>query len=318
MDARRRGLLGVGVLLWIASFAAADSVEGLPLEVRDGRCACILPTSRPDDKFYLIIGSLDPTATPHRVTVRTRSTSAAVNLPVLKSTPDPAWAEDVRERNRRLAHARQQPWEPDYPPTEPPRLRTFFVFTGDQEFNDPDSYTAVKAELRAVGQHCQVYLDQTHPDPHRIQPTVEDIVRTFDRSVFPKAAERFGHVCDVDRDGRFTILLSGLLDRLQNGKTSLGGFVRGSDFARDLRAPFGNRCDMMYLNADLEPGPHLRTILAHEFTHAVIFSEHVFGDYLPDLPRRTRTAGSTRDSPISPRTCTATAGAISITASARS
>jgi len=85
----------------------------------------------------------------------------------------------------------------------------------------------------------------------------------------------------VDRDGRFTILFTPLLARLQKGKVALGGFVRGSDFYRDVAAPFGNRCDMMYLNTDLKPGPHLRTLLAHEYTHAVVFSEHVFGEYLP-------------------------------------
>jgi hypothetical protein len=87
----------------------------------------------------------------------------------------------------------------------------------------------------------------------------------------------------VDRDGRFTILLTGWLGRLQGGRVSVGGFVRGSDFWRELAAPFGNRCDMMYLNAGLEPGPHLHTLLAHEYTHAVVFSEHVFGQYLPGL-----------------------------------
>jgi hypothetical protein len=90
----------------------------------------------------------------------------------------------------------------------------------------------------------------------------------------------------VDGDGRFTILFSDRLSRLQAGKVSLGGFVRGSDFYADLAAPFGNACDMMYLNANLKPGPHLRTLLAHEYTHAVLLSEHVFGEYLPVAGRR--------------------------------
>jgi hypothetical protein len=62
----------------------------------------------------------------------------------------------------------------------------------------------------------------------------------------------------------------------------VSGFVRGSDFFRDLPAQFSNHCDMMYLNADLRPGAHLRTVLAHEYTHAAIFSEHVFGASLTD------------------------------------
>ena len=29
---------------------------------------------------------------------------------------------------------------------------------------------------------------------------------------------------------------------------------------------------MMYLSTSLEPGPHLRTVLTHEYMHAVVFS----------------------------------------------
>ena len=43
---------------------------------------------------------------------------------------------------------------------------------------------------------------------------------------------------------------------------------------------------MMYLNVDLRPGPHLRTLLVHEYTHAVVFSEHLFGGYPSEGPAR--------------------------------
>jgi hypothetical protein len=107
-------------------------------------------------------------------------------------------------------------------------------------------------------------------------------VQTFDAEVYPQAQKRLGQVLDVDRDGRFTILFTNRINKLGSGGSRLDGFVRGSDFYRDLEAPFGNQCDMMYLSAELKPGPYLRTLLAHEYTHAVVFSEHVFGDYLPD------------------------------------
>jgi hypothetical protein len=42
---------------------------------------------------------------------------------------------------------------------------------------------------------------------------------------------------------------------------------------------------MLYLSTDLRPGPFLRTVVAHEYTHAVVFSEHLFGDHLPGVPR---------------------------------
>ena len=53
----------------------------------------------------------------------------------------------------------------------------------------------------------------------------------------------------------------------------MDGFARGADLDLDPSGrPFGNRCDMVYLNAGLKAGPHLRTVLAHEYTHAVTFS----------------------------------------------
>ena len=40
-----------------------------------------------------------------------------------------------------------------------------------------------------------------------------------------------------------------------------------------LPSPFGNHCDMMYLNASLKAGPYARTVLAHEYMHAVSYTE---------------------------------------------
>ena len=53
------------------------------------------------------------------------------------------------------------------------------------------------------------------------------------------------------------------------------GFVRVADLDPAFQAPFGNQCDMMYLSTALKAGPHLRTVLAHEYMHAVVFSQQV-------------------------------------------
>src|SRR5262249_57405787 len=135
---------------------------------------------------------------------------------------------------------------------------------------------------RGGGQACQVYVAGDLAAA-ALAPAVQDVIRPFDGDVRPRA---LGEALDVDRDGRFTVLFSGWLARMQGGRVRLGGFVRGSDFYRDLAPPFGNRCDMMYLNADLRPRPFLRTLVAHEYTHAVLFSEHVLRDYLPGAARR--------------------------------
>jgi hypothetical protein len=246
----------------------------------------VVPTPAADAKYFLILGCLSRGAGPYRVSVRTEACPGPVSLPLDNPVADDAWARRVLDLHLRLARARQDALPGSaYPPAaDPPRRRTFYVFTQDRDFQDPAGYTAVAGDLRAVGRHCLVYLDHDGPDPVAEQPLVADIVRTFDEEVYPRACRTFGRALDVDRDGRFTILLTSWLGKLQGGRVSVGGFVRGSDFYADLAAPFGNRCDMMYLNAGLQPGPHLHTLLAHEYTHAVVFSEHVFGSYLPGLP----------------------------------
>jgi hypothetical protein len=260
----------------------------LALAVHDGHCECVLPTARADEKYYLILGALARGAGPYRVTVHTAAAAEPVAVPLESVPPDAAWSRRVEALHRRLAQAyRQQPLAETYPPVNaPPRRRSFHLFIKERDFQDPESYVTVTGELERVGRHCQVYVDRNHADRAALQPTVDDIVRTFDEHVYPRACQALGHALDVDRDGRFTILLTGWLGKLANGKVALDGFVRGSDFYRDLAAPYGNQCDMMYLNTDLQPGPHLRTLLAHEYTHAVIFSEHVFTSYLPEMPRQ--------------------------------
>jgi hypothetical protein len=265
----------------------ARAEAALPLAVRAGQCQIVLDTPGADDQFYLVIGSLARAPGPFRVAVCAEPTSAPADPPPAVPVPNASEAEYRQQLSERLERARRQSVaRAPLPPQAAPRERVFHLFTGDQDFHDPRAYTTVFGELRTVGRHCQVYVDRDHADRSRLQPTVEDAVRTFDEDIYPRARQQLGQALDVDRDGRFTILFTGWLDRLQRGQVALGGFVRGSDFYRDMAPPFGNRCDVMYLNTNLKPGPHLRTLLAHEYTHAVVFSEHVFGEYLPVASRQ--------------------------------
>jgi hypothetical protein len=260
----------------------------IPLVVRDGSCTFVLPTPHADDKYYLIVGSLSLRPGPFSVRVRTRPSAAPLFLPAESPLPDPARLARLRQWRERLDRARRLVQrEGDYPPNpRPPGQRDFFIFHHDRDFQDPAHYVRVTGVLRAVGRHCQVYVDRAYADHAGLRPTVDDVVRTFDREVFPRARRALGRARDVDRDGRFTVLFTPWLGKMSNGRVSIEGFVRGSDFYRDVAAPFSNRCDVMYLNTDLKPGPYLRTLLAHEYTHAVVFTEHVLTTYLPELGRR--------------------------------
>jgi hypothetical protein len=150
--------------------------------------------------------------------------------------------------------------------------RSFALHVTDGSLDDPAQYATIHAKVIAEGRHVRIYLDDQETPSQLAPGLVADVIDLFDREVIPRFQGLLGTYRDVDHDGRFTILLSPWLGRLQGGRTSVGGFVRGSDFQPFLAPPFGNRCDMMYVNSQTLPGPHLRTLLIHEYTHAVCFS----------------------------------------------
>jgi hypothetical protein len=278
-----RHLAVLAALALTALPAAAAPLESL--EVRAGRCELVLPSDQAGDQFLLIVGSLAPSGGLCHVRIEANPTVDAVALPLATTAADAAWRQRVRGLADRQDRARQRDAaEEARPPLKPPPShKVFYVPTRNHGLDDPAAYAAVHAELQGTGKHCQVYLDQDHADAGALRLVVEDVLRTFDEDIFPRAP---GRALDVDRDGRFTVLLTGRVAALAAGPVKLSGFVRGSDFYRDLPAPFGNQCDLMYLSTAVRPGPFLRTLLAHEYTHGVVFSEHVFGDYLPGASRR--------------------------------
>jgi hypothetical protein len=275
-------------VLCLAGAPVQAQVPGavVPLAVEQGRCQCVLATPQPGDKYLLIVGSLSRRAGPYLVQVASGPATGPAVLPVEQPSGDPSWSAEVASRHARLAR-RRRCWQGTLVPSaDPPRERLFHLFIKGHDFHDPDNYVTVPARLQAVGRHCQVYVERDVPEASRLGPAVAEAVRVFDQEVYPRARRWLGEALDVDRDGRFTILFTGWLAKMADGPSGLGGFVRASDFYRDLQPPFGNRCDMMYLNTDLEPGSRLRTILAHEYTHAVVSSEHLFGPYLPEVSRQ--------------------------------
>ena len=151
--------------------------------------------------------------------------------------------------------------------TLPATARIFSVLAREGDPASARNYEPVQGVLRAVGRSVAVYVDRLDLD--KVAPeTLREAVSTFDETVEPRAVRRFGSARDVDRDGRFTILFTA---RSPRGR-GVDGFVRAADFDPDLAPPFGNRCDLMCLNPNLKAGPYLRTILAHEYAHAILIS----------------------------------------------
>jgi hypothetical protein len=297
MAARREALPTVCLAaLWLCLVASAPDLASddasplgdlVPIPVRDGVAEFDLPTGDPRDQFLVLVSSLAYENGPFPVEVRAEPVNDPEPLRAAPDEPDAAWQRIVRERSRQLAAARataRRTAEPVSKTNDPPAEKTFWVMVRGDDFIDAKNYEPVRARLARVGRHCAVYFDAQTPLDKEKSLLVDEALNTFDRAVYPTAVEKLGRHRDVDSNGRFVILFTPWLGRLGGGTTSVGGFVRGADFFEELEPPLGNRCDMMYLNAGLNPGPHLRTLIAHEYTHAITMSEHVFGRHLPDAP----------------------------------
>lgn len=148
--------------------------------------------------------------------------------------------------------------------------RTFHMHVTDGSLTEPEHYVAVKARCVAAGDRVNVFLDEQVDQGELASGLVEQLTMEFDNGVIAEMERRFGFVNDIDGDGRFAVLLSPWLSRLQGGTVSLKGFVRSSDFRTTHPAPFSNQSDLLYLNSNLRPGADLSTLLAHEFTHAIV------------------------------------------------
>ena len=215
-------------------------------------------------RYLLVVGSLSHDHRPHTVKLSANVISATAKLPAHKIAPltnTPTKTNAPRVETARTHRVDQQPVNRGQ------AIRRFHLHVTDGPLDDP-----VVSRLVGEGRKVRVYLDQQQQTRELSPGVIDDVVHLLDDELLPAFRQQMGGFRDVDGDGKFTVLLSPWLGKLQGGKTSLGGFVRESDFRNDIESPFSNRCDMMYLNSSLTAGPHLKTLLAHEFMHAVSFS----------------------------------------------
>lgn len=153
--------------------------------------------------------------------------------------------------------------------------RTFWLHTTTGPLDDPLQYTPVRAKLLREGIHARVYLDCDRPLDKKTSRNAAKVLSELDESIIPECTRRFGRFRDVDGDGKVAVLLTPWLGRLQNGRTSLQGFVRGSDFDPRVASPLSNAADLIYLNSEMDESLSRRTLLAHEYFHLLSFGLRV-------------------------------------------
>lgn len=150
--------------------------------------------------------------------------------------------------------------------------RSFYLFVTDGNLSDKNQYTCIKGRLIQHSPRVAIYLDDQQNEKELAAGLVTDIIEMLESRVLDQITSQCGPIRDIDQNGRFTVLLSPWLSKLQGGKTSINGFVRPSDFRKTVPKPFSNHGDMLYLNSAIRPGQELLDLLSHEVTHAAVTS----------------------------------------------
>ncbi len=233
----------------------------VPIAVRDGVAEFDVPADAPAGDLLVVASSLARAPGPFPMRLSTR---------VVERATSPELAEETPARPPRLLAPAAAA---DAPAAllPPESRRAFHVMTREGDVGVAANYEKVEGTLRALGRRVQVYV--ADDDWNLVDDaTVADVVETFDAHVHPVAARTIGLAEDADGDGRFTVFFSSRLARLGGGRNAVDGYVRVTDLDPAFPPPFGDRGDVMHLSASLRAGPFLRTVVAHEYTHAVVFT----------------------------------------------
>lgn len=154
-------------------------------------------------------------------------------------------------------------------------LRDFFLHVTDGSLNDPKQYARITAFNAASGTRVRVFVDQQLARGEVPQTRIDEIIRLLDQDIVPRVESQYGPLKDVDGDGSLAVVLTPWLNRLQGGRTSIGGMVRSDDFRRDLSSPFSNHGDTLFINSALPGNSALRDLLSHEVAHAACISQRL-------------------------------------------
>ena len=236
----------------------------VPIAVRNGSARFRVPTPAPTSEVLVVVSALARSRGPYPVQLKAHDAEEPAPLELADDGP--------RRSPTFIPSAQFDASSLPSPGASPPPRRLFHLMVKDGDVASASNYTAVHGVLKGVGRRIQVYVgldDVTAVSSEMIK----EVIESFDKRIYPVAAERFGVASDVDGDGRFTVLFSSWLGHLGGGRYSVDGFVRVADLDPAFRSPFGNHCDMMYLSSSLKAGAHLRTIMAHEYMHAVVYSQ---------------------------------------------
>ncbi len=256
-----------------ASGIAAPEAFELKVSGSGGRWS--LPSQDAKSGWLIAVGTSSQDQARHHVRIHARASAGSLAEgdrveigPVGRNPQRPDDLKHVVARHRNLT-------SPAHPATARER-RPFAIQTTTGDPADPAFYETIDGRLARCGERVAVYVDER--DLATVSSAALDmIVDVIDEEIPGRLATRIGEVADIDGDGRLTILVSQVLGRMAEGTAVLDGFVRASDFEHGGTSPRSHASDMIYVNSRVQAGPFLKSLLAHEFTHAVIASARASG-----------------------------------------
>ena len=240
----------------------------VPIAIRDGAAEFEVPAHA--GPTLVVVATLARGAGPKRVTLRARPTDLV--RPPRLAADLPRHLPEVSAGEHPAVAARSLPTRPraDQETASESASRPFWILVQGDDPAHAGSYRRVEADRRAMGSGCEVYVDRD--DAELVSDAAAGgLARTFDNAVDPLTRALLGadRLPRVD-GGRFTILLTRRVRDARLGQGAVDGFVRAADFDANLAPPFGNRRDMLTLNSALPDGAYPRTLLAHEYAHAML------------------------------------------------
>lgn len=158
-------------------------------------------------------------------------------------------------------------------PASPPTRRSF-RFPHFNSLAGDQSLGLIDAELLATGKRSVVYVDRRDRDLPHLKILSSEIVRLIDDEVLDLIESRIWPIADLDRNGKFTLLLSSEMIRVSPSQQFAAVPLKGMTWSEDYSSirSIGNNADVVYLHPHLQADQGLKSLLLHELAHAACFS----------------------------------------------
>lgn len=280
------------------TIAAADPGDDHFLALTTGEGAFNLPFTGGDERYTLVVQSLNPVTSSFALSVSGSSAAEIRALGLSARSATPAGLEGrIREFERKAmpllprGHVSGRKLSlSDDPPLG--SIRTFNVvnrlIVSVPELRNPANFDEVDARLRYKGDHTLIYVDTRAEGPNVSDALVEEVGDRFDGQTYDIDRAAFGEETDIDGNGRIIVLMTATVNALNtqasvDAGSILSGFFYGIDLQFDpFVNPFANDAEIFYSivpdpNKEFSPaeigiqgfGAFLDGVLAHEFEHMI-------------------------------------------------